>query len=131
MSIEVYFSGNKKVNATINGFTATTDQPVKDGGEGTAPSPFELFLASLGTCAGIYVKGFCDSRGIDASGIRLSMDAVFSPEQKRIGKFIIRIHVPAGFPVEYEPAVIKTASLCTVKRHLDPAIQNEIIVVRP
>jgi putative redox protein len=130
MSVEIYFAGNKKVNADIDGYTVTTDQPADAGGEATSPSPFSLFLASLGTCAGIYVKGFCDQRGIDTSAVRLSMDYNYDPVQKRIAKFIINIHVPADFPAQYDAAVIKTASLCAVKRHLDPGIENEINIIR-
>ncbi len=58
MSVQAYFDGNKKVNALIDGFTVFTDQPAQSGGDNSAPTPFSLFLASLGTCAGIYVKGF-------------------------------------------------------------------------
>ena len=64
MSIKVHFPGNKKVHAESNGFTIETDQPLKAGGDGTAPAPFELFLASLATCAGIYVKSFFDARSL-------------------------------------------------------------------
>jgi putative redox protein len=129
MPIEITFDGNKKVNAVINGFTIKTDQSIKSGGEATAPEPFTLFIASLGTCAGIYVKSFCDQRGIDTSAIRLTMDYNYDPIQKMIVKFILHIHVPAGFPVQYEAAVIKTAALCTVKRHLSEKIENEIIII--
>jgi ribosomal protein S12 methylthiotransferase accessory factor len=130
MSINIYFDGNKKVNADVDGFSVHTDQPVQAGGESSAPTPFSLFLASLGTCAGIYVKGFCDQRGIDSDGIRLTLDTVYDPMTKRIGKFIIDIHVPKDFPEQYEEAVMRTASLCAVKRHLDPAIDNEVKIVR-
>ncbi len=71
MSIKVRLAGNKRVNAEINGYTIHTDQPVSEGGEGTAPTPFELFLASLGTCAGIYVQGYCMSRQLDYEGIEI------------------------------------------------------------
>jgi putative redox protein len=130
MSIDIYFDGNKKVNAVIDGFTVKTDQPAQSGGDNTAPQPFSLFLASLGTCAGIYVKGFCDQRGIDTAAVRISMDYIYDPVQKMIAKFIMLIHVPADFPEQYEAAVIKTASLCAVKRHLNPAIENDITIVR-
>jgi len=130
MPIEVYFAGNKKVNADLDGFTVNTDQPLQAGGNNDAPTPFSLFLASLGTCAGIYVKGFCDQRGIDSNGIHLSMDYHFDPARKMIAKFIIDIHVPDSFPEQYESAVVKTASLCAVKRHLHPDIENEIKIVR-
>ncbi len=130
MPIEIRFTGNKKVDAIINGFTVKTDQSFKSGGDNTAPEPFSLFIASLGTCAGIYVKSFCDQRGIDTSAIHMVMDYNYDPIQKMITKFIMHIHVPAGFPDQYETAVIKTASLCTVKRHLSDKIENEIIIIR-
>jgi putative redox protein len=130
MSVEIYFDGNKKVNAVVDGFTVKTDQPLQAGGENSAPTPFSLFLASLGTCAGIYLKGFCDQRGIDTTGVRIEMEHVYNPEQKMIGKFIMDIHVPAGFPEQYDTALIKTASLCAVKRHLHPGIENEIRIIR-
>jgi ribosomal protein S12 methylthiotransferase accessory factor len=131
MPVEIYFDGNKKVNAVIDGFTVKTDQPLQAGGDNSAPTPFSMFLASLGTCAGIYVKGFCDQRGINSTGMRIEMDHVYDPAQKMIGKFIMEIHVPADFPAQYDEAVIKTASLCAVKRHLHPAIVNEIRIIRP
>ena len=130
MPIEVSFSGKKKVNAEIEGFTIETDQPFQSGGENSAPTPFTLFLASLATCAGIYVKGFCDQRGLDSRSLHVSMDYQYDPALKMVVKFIIRIHVPLDFPSQYESAVIKTASLCTVKRHLHPSIENEITIVR-
>lgn len=130
MSINIYFDGNKKVNADIDGFSVQTDQPVQAGGDSSAPTPFGMFLASLGTCAGIYVKGFCDQRGIDTTDIRLSLDTIYDPVKKMIGKFIIEIHVPKDFPEQYDEAVIRTASLCAVKRHLDPSIDNEVKIVR-
>ena len=130
MSVEIYYTGNKKVNADIDGFTVATDQPVQSGGEASAPTPFSLFLASLGTCAGIYVKGFCDQRGIDTTRVHLTMDYQYDQVQKTIAKFIFTIHVPVDFPEQYEAAVIKTASLCAVKRHLNPAIENEVIIIR-
>lgn len=130
MSIEVYFSGPKKVNAKLEGFTVETDQSVRAGGEGSAPTPFALFLSSLATCAGIYVKGFCDQRGLPTQDVRLSLDYTINPATKNIGKFIIKIFIPSQFPEKYDSALIQSASLCAVKRHLDPAIENEITVVR-
>ena len=130
MAISIYFDGNKKVNAVIDGFTVKTDQPMQSGGDNSAPTPFSLFLASLGTCAGIYVKGFCDQRGIDTTNIRIDMDYNYDPIQKLIVKFIMFIHIPDDFPEQYEAAVVKTASLCAVKRHLNPVIENEITIVR-
>jgi putative redox protein len=130
MSILVTFPGGVKVDARLDDFVVSTDQPVRAGGEGSAPAPFGLFLASLATCAGYYVKVFCDSREIPSEGITLSMDTEHNPVEKMIGKIIIRIHVPAEFPEKYESAVINAAAICAVKRHLSEKIRNEIVVVR-
>ncbi len=130
MPIEVYFDGNKKVNALIDGHTVFTDQPLQAGGENSAPTPFSTFLASLATCAGIYVKGFCDQRGIESSGITLGMDYQYDPVKKMIGRFTIVIYVPAGFPSQYDEALIRSASLCAVKRHLHPDIESDVSIER-
>ncbi|MEI6885790.1 MAG: OsmC family protein [Bacteroidota bacterium] len=130
MSIEVYFAGSKKVNAKLEGFTVETDQSVQAGGEGSAPTPFALFLSSLATCAGIYVKGFCDQRSLPTDKVSLTLDYIVDPMTKNIGKFIIKIFVPSDFPEKYDSALIQSAALCAVKRHLNPAIENEITVVR-
>ena len=118
MKIEVTFDGKKKVNANINGFVISTDQPVEGGGDGSAPSPFDLFLASLATCAGIYVKGFCDQRGIPAEGISLFQDMEYDQETQLIKKVNIEIQVPADFPEKYLDALIAVAGKCKVKKHM-------------
>jgi putative redox protein len=118
MKIEVYFDGLKKVNAIIDGFTVKTDQPVLGGGEGSAPSPFDLFLASLATCAGIYVKGFCDQRGIPSDGIRLFQDMEYDPVTHMVNKVNIEISVPSDFPEKYREALITVAGKCKVKQHM-------------
>ena len=130
MSILVTFPGGVRVDARLEEFVVSTDQPVRAGGEASAPAPFGLFLASLATCAGYYVKAFCDSREIPSDGITLTMDTEYNPAEKMIGKVIIRIHVPAGFPEKYEAAVVNAAATCAVKRHLSEKIQNDILVVR-
>lgn len=126
--MEIYFAGNKKVFADVNGFTVKTDQAVRSGGEGEFPEPFTLFLSSLGTCAGIYVKSFCDQRGIPSENIRLTQEQVFDPIKKIIGRIDIKIHVPDDFPEKYESAVINTAGLCAVKRHLRDEIEVNVRV---
>ena len=130
MAIEVYFDDGKKVNARINKFEIKTDQAVTSGGEGSAPEPFTLFLASLATCAGIYVKSFCDNRGIPSDKIRLYQDIEYNPVAKMIGKIKIRIVVPEDFPEKYDSALINAASLCAVKKHMSDKIEHEITVSR-
>jgi ribosomal protein S12 methylthiotransferase accessory factor len=124
--MEIYFEGNKKVFADFNGFTIKTDQSVKVGGDGEYPEPFTLFLASLGTCAGIYVKSFCDQRGIPTNRIRLRQEQTFDPLKKIIGRIKISIELPADFPEKYHQAVVQAASQCAVKKHLKEEIAVEV-----
>jgi len=121
MEIKVSFPGNKKVHAHVNGFTIETDQPSQGGGDNSAPSPFLHFLASLATCAGFYVKSFCDSRGITVDGIEITQKLEFNQETRRIGKVIIDISLPSDFPEKYKEAVVLSANQCAVKQYLtDP-----------
>lgn len=120
-SMIVRFPGGKRVDAEYGGFTMRTDQPVQGGGEGTAPPPFDLFLASIATCAGIYVKGYCDSRAIATEGLGLEMRIEREPEKHRVVRLVLEIQLPAGFPEKHREAVIRAADLCAVKKHvLDP-----------
>ncbi len=116
--MKITFEGKKKVIADFNGYTIVTDQPVRGGGDGSAPAPFDLFLVSLGTCAGIYVKSFCDQRGISTEGISLEQEMEYDHENRRIGTIRIRILLPPSFPEKYKDAVINAANLCAVKKHL-------------
>ncbi|MDA8430446.1 MAG: OsmC family protein [Geobacteraceae bacterium] len=119
MEMRITFPGGKKVNAEIGEVVIPTDQSVEDGGEGSAPSPFIYFLASLGTCAGIYVLSFCQQRGIDTEGMLLTQQMEFSIDdtgKKRLSRLTIDILLPPGFPEKYLNAIVKTAELCTVKK---------------
>jgi uncharacterized OsmC-like protein len=118
MEMKVTFPGGKKVDAHFNGFSYQTDQSVAGGGEGAAPPPFDLFLASLATCAGIYVKGFCDTRSIDTTSLELRLRIVPDPDRGRIGTLGIDILLPEGFPAKWKRAVVRAADLCAVKQHM-------------
>jgi putative redox protein len=119
MDMKITFPGGKRVDAEYNGFSHPTDQPLDNGGENSAPQPFDLFLVSLGTCAGIYVLSFCQKRGIDTSAIELRQSMEWDPQTHLIGKIDIEIALPASFPEKYRAAVVQAAQLCTVKRHLE------------
>lgn len=119
MEMRVHFPGGKKVNAEYNGFTHLTDQPTYAGGDGSAPSPFEMFLASLATCAGIYVLGFCQQRGIESKDIELIQSVEVNPQTRMIGKINLEIKLPQDFPEKYRAAVIQSATLCAVKKHME------------
>jgi ribosomal protein S12 methylthiotransferase accessory factor len=108
--------GAKKVDAAFGEYVVRTDQPVSNGGEATAPSPFQLFLASLGTCAGIYVAGFCQKRGVPTDGIRILQRNAFDPETGVIASVDFEILVPKDFPAKYFEALVRVVDQCAVKR---------------
>lgn len=118
MEMEVYFPGNQKVNATYKGFTIATDQPESVGGDGTAPAPFDLFLTSIGTCAGIQVIRFMQQRGLDTSGAGLRLSFEHDREAHLVSKVHMEIKLPPDFPEKYRDAIIRVADQCAVKRHL-------------
>ena len=124
MDMNFTFTGGKKVNAEWNGRVIATDQPEGAGGEGAAPTPFDYFLASLGTCAGIYVLSFCQQREIATEGLALTQWMEFTTTddgKKKLARVAIEITLPPGFPEKYHNAVVKAAELCTVKKVLmDP-----------
>jgi putative redox protein len=119
MEMVVTFPGGLKVDAEYKGHSIKTDQPEKEGGDNTAPSPFDLFVASIGTCAGFYVMRFCQERDLPADEVRVVLTSERNREKKLITRFNIDIRLPRGFPEKYKKAVINAAHQCTVKRHLD------------
>lgn len=131
MEMIVDFPGGAKVDAHFGGFTVKTDQPVTGGGEGTAPSPFLTFLASLGTCAGIYVLGFCRSRGLPTEGIRIIQRMHTNSLNGALEKVELEIQVPPSFPDKYYPALIRSAEQCAVKKAIEqpPAFDVHTTVV--
>jgi ribosomal protein S12 methylthiotransferase accessory factor len=121
--MEITFDGGKVISANFNGHTVRTDQPLRGGGTNTAPAPFELFLASIGTCAGIYIKSFCDQREIPADGIKLLQKVEMDPVKRIPSKISLEIKLPADFPEKYRVAVINAAENCLVKKTIsDPPV---------
>jgi ribosomal protein S12 methylthiotransferase accessory factor len=127
MEIIINFPGGAKVDAHFGPYTIQTDQRLADGGEGSAPTPFEVFLASLGTCAGIYILGFCRKRGISTEGIRIVQHSHPNPTTGMVEKVELEIQVPPSFPKEYYNALVHSAELCKVKKTLEQPPQFEIV----
>ena len=125
--MEITFDGGKKISAHIRGHVVTTDQPVSAGGENAAPAPFELFMASIGTCAGIYVKMFCDQRNIPTENIKIEQTALYNQETGLPTDIKIDIQLPADFPEKYKAAVINAAELCKVKKTIANPPKFEVI----
>jgi putative redox protein len=124
----VDFPGGARVDAHFGSFTIHTDQPVDAGGDGSAPTPFEVFLASLATCAGIYVLSFCRQRGLPTDGIRLVQRMKTNAKTKLSEKISLEIQLPEGFPEKYKSAVIRAAEQCKVKKHFEhpPIIEVKV-----
>ena len=131
MEMKITLGNGKKVFTELNGNTIMTDQPIKSGGENSAPSPFDLFLASLGTCAGIFVKSFCDQRNIPTDGISLTQKMEYNNDKHLISDITIEINLPSDFPEKYKDAIANAAELCTVKRHLNnPPTMKVVSIIK-
>ena len=130
MDMEVYFPGNKKVYARYKGFTVETDQPVEEGGDNSAPAPFDLFLLSLGTCAGFYVLRFLQQRGLSTEGAGLVLRREVDQTSHLTSKIYLEIKLPPDFPEKYRDAVIRAAETCAVKRALEnpPVFETSAII---
>lgn len=119
MEMTIDFPGGARVDAHFGDYTVKTDQPVQGGGSGSAPAPFSVFLASIGTCAGIYVLGFCQSRNLPVDGIRIRQRMYTDPATGMVGKIDLEIQVPPTFPEKYLPSLIRSAEMCAVKKHIE------------
>jgi ribosomal protein S12 methylthiotransferase accessory factor len=128
--MEITFDGGKVITAHSHGHIIRTDQPVADGGGDSAPSPYELFLASIGTCAGIYVKSFCDNRQISTDGIKIIENIEWNKETGLPLKINLDIRLPEAFPEKYKASLIHVADLCKVKKTMATPPQFEIIASR-
>ena len=116
--VKVSFPDGKKIDATIGEFTINTDQKKENGGDESAPEPFQLFLASIATCAGIYALNFCQARHIPLDGMSLSMECERDENENRYPKMSINLKLPDGFDEKYRKAIIRSMDLCSVKKHM-------------
>ena len=126
MDMKVYFPGNKRVYADYKGFTVETDQPMQGGGDNSAPAPFDMFLVSIGTCAGIFMLDFMQRRGIPTENAGITMRTERDPNAGLIGRIVLDLHLPPEFPEKYKDAIVNVVELCTVKRHLHQPPQFEV-----
>lgn len=117
-TLKVSFPGGKKVDVTAGDFHVQTDQCAKAGGEASAPEPFDLFLSSLASCAGIYALNFCQSRNLPTDGLSLDMDWERDDKPPFSARVHYRLTLPKDFPDKYRSSILKAVDLCTVKRYL-------------
>ncbi len=126
MEMKITFPGGARVDAQFGRFTVRTDQPVQGGGDDSAPTPFATFLASIGTCAGVYVLGFCQQRGISTEGMTLVQRLEVDRFSGMVSKVLLDIQLPPNFPEKYKTAVVRSAEQCTVKKHFEHPPKFEI-----
>lgn len=113
------FPGGKRVDAHFDdGTTVITDQPVIAGGAGAAAAPFDLFLASLGTCAGYYVLAYCQARGLSTDGLAVVARVVVDPASHLPARVDIDVRLRPGFPEKHRAGVTRAAEHCKVKKVL-------------
>jgi len=125
--IVVRLTGGRRVEAQIGKHRVLTDQPRNNGGEDTAPSPFQLFLASLGTCAGIFVQGFCAKRGIPYEDIRVIERPIYGANGA-LESVELELQLPPDFPTHYHEALLRVIDQCSVKRVLQspPTFKSQV-----
>ena len=130
MIMEIGFPGGVKVDASFRDHRVATDQPEKGGGDNTAPAPFDMFLASIGTCAGFYALKFCQQRGIDTAELGLTLETTRDPETKKLTRIELHLTLPPDFPAKYERAIIRAIDQCAVKQAIaDPPEIATLIAV--
>jgi putative redox protein len=123
----VRFPGGKSVDATVGSHVIHTDQTIQHGGQGTGPEPYDLFLASLATCAGLYVLVFCQARGIPTDELQLVQENVI--DDGKLQRIVLRVLLPPNFPEKYVAAVRAAASGCRVKKTLLAPPEVEVIAI--
>jgi len=131
MKFEVSFTGGMKVDAKFGNHTVHTDQPVAVGGTDTALSPFDLFLGSLATCAGLYAMRFCEQREIPTAGLGVTLEPIREPGAKKLGKVRIEVMLPAEFPEKYREAIIRAVDQCAVKKAIADPPEFEVATIVP
>ena len=128
--IRVTLPGRRRIDAQVGRHVVHTDQPPENGGEGTAPSPYELFLASMATCAGIFVQGFCAKREIPTDGVGVVLRTESDPATGALSRVAIDVEVPPSFPEKYRDALVRAVDGCSVKRAIQaqPSFETRAVV---
>ncbi|MDD2371530.1 MAG: OsmC family protein [Firmicutes bacterium] len=112
------FPGGKKVEVIYGNHVVMTDQPLENGGDDHAMAPFDLFMASLISCSGIFALSFLRKRDLNTEGLNIRMYPMWNEEEHRVTEIKMEVDTPADFPEKYKGALIKVIEQCSVKRHL-------------
>ena len=129
MEIRVNFLNNLRLEAKFDDFTITTDQPIRYKGDGTAPSPFDYFLASSALCAAYFVKVYCLSRNIPTDDIQVSQNNILDPENRYNQTFQIHVELPSSISERDRAGILRSIDRCTVKKVIQQSPTFNIIPV--
>ncbi len=129
MEIKVNFLDNLRLEAKFDDFTVITDQPIRYKGDGSAPSPFDYFLASSAMCAAYFVKVYCVARDIPTENIRLSQNNIVDPENRYNQVFKIQVELPDDISAKDRQGILRSIDRCTVKKVVQtgPDFQIEVV----
>lgn len=116
MEIKVNFLDKLRLEAKFDDFTVVADQPIRYKGDGSAPGPFDYFLASSALCAAYFVKLYCDTRNIPTDNIRLSQNNIVDPENRYKQIFKIQVELPADISDKDRQGILRSIERCTVKK---------------
>ncbi|NWB31834.1 OsmC domain/YcaO domain-containing protein [Pseudomonas gingeri] len=116
MEIKVNFLDNLRLEAKFDDFTVVADQPIRYKGDGSAPGPFDYFLASSALCAAYFVKLYCQTRNIPTENIRLSQNNIVDPENRYNQIFKIQVELPADISAKDRQGILRSIDRCTVKK---------------
>lgn len=116
MEIKVNFLDNLRLEAKFDDFTVIADQPIRYKGDGSAPGPFDYFLASSALCAAYFVKLYCQTRNIPTDNIRLSQNNIVDPENRYAQIFKIQVELPADISAKDRQGILRSIDRCTVKK---------------
>lgn len=129
MEIKVNFLEKLRLEAKFDDFTVTCDQPIRYKGDGSAPSPFDYFLASSALCAAYFVRVYCLSRDIPTEGIRLSQNNIVDPENRYKQTFQIQVELPDSISDKDRTGILRSIERCTVKKVVQEGPEFKIEVV--
>ena len=118
MEIKVNYLDNLRIEALFDDFKVIADQPIRYKGDGSAPGPFDYYLASSALCAAYFVKVYCNAREISTDNIRLSQNNIVDPENRHKQSFKIQVELPESLSDKDCQGILRSIERCTVKKFI-------------
>jgi len=119
MELNVAFPGDKPIEAEDETFVIRTNRMVISGGQGSGPTPFNLFFAALGMCSGMEILAFCKTRDVPTDDVGLRLTPCFDDKERHVEEIRVEVLLPNSFPQQYIEPCRRAVSQCSVKKHLE------------